>query len=254
MSEHHYFLQIEVAGLGARVALNGCAVVEAWDGAGRIVETHATPWILAGKNRLTVALARLPEGLSDEPPAFAIALHRVHDRGEPWPGSRLCAFQWTENEASVGAELATVLAHSFTADAALGSWDAEHTEPYSEPERQAVLDLTMLLNSALATRDLRRFAELSALKWTEIAMALQRPREELVAEWYEELSALLSEDDFTVSPLAAAELSITTEAGGHLVHVQRSGQRPAILGKAAGKPFALSVTLSKRRGAWRVVR
>jgi hypothetical protein len=254
MSDHHYILQIETAALGALVTLDGCAVLEVLDGAGRVVQTPATPWILPGKNHLAVFLTAVRDGLSDDPPAFAIALHRVHRRGEPWDGSRVCLFQWTENESALGRWPRAAFEHTFTAGAATGSWDADHTAPYTEQDRPAVLQAVAALNDAFAARDARRIAELSALKWTEIALGLDRPRDDVFTTYFEELNDLLLEEDLRLDPLHPNDLTVSTAAAGHLVHVRRPGGAPAVTGTSAGRPFGFSATLSKRRGTWRLVR
>lgn len=256
MADYHHVLRIECGSLRAQVTLNGCAVFEAWDPDGRVIEHRLDPWILEGPNRLEVHLSppgEAPPRDDDGETGFVLVVHRVPDGGDPWDGSAFLRFEWSARELALTPGVWTLaLAHVFCSRVALGSFDFRDARAPAAEDRFALETAVTQVHQAVRARDVRALSALLATKTTEVALGLEMPREQAAADLDEELAGRFAEEDFEVLPLPP--LTFTTSAGGRLAHARTASGDPPIFGRAGGRAFGMSLTLAHRRGAWRVVR
>jgi hypothetical protein len=247
-------LQVELEGHELRYSLriNGMVAFEVHDPWGRALQASIAPWLLEGANRIDVALARLPRREDAEEPEFRIALHAIVGDLSPWTRSLVAEYRYSDNESGLyGEALSPVFSHTFHV-AAPAPWSFLKSQPYRREDLPLVEDVIRRVHTAVERKNAGALSELFREKHTEVALGLEKPRDEVEAAFFEVLGDLWSEDDFAVDRLRA--LAIETSAGGRLVHAGAMGGEPSIVCRGGKRAIGISPTLSRIENHYRIVR
>jgi hypothetical protein len=256
MLEYDYVVRLSCNRLKARVHLNGCSVLEAWDDGARLVEHSLRPWLVDGANRLDVFLGQATTKTEeDEEPVFSLSVFKPLRDQSPLPAHELLRYVWTDNESSLDPSgLRRVFSHTAHLEGSGDPWAWRDAAPLRDEDRPAIEEQITALHRALGARDLPLVLRFFERKLSEVARGVGTPEEGLREELREELSAWFGAPDFELEERSPELLTLETAASGRLVHVRGPEGSPPLRGKAGGLPFALAVTMSRVEGRWVVIR
>ena len=244
-----FVLELQVRGLRVRARLNDIVVFEGLVTERKIVQVKLNPWIIEGRNLITLELA----AAGTNGPSMRLAVLRGEHGKEPGPEGRLASFEW---ERPAGAVLAEVWRTEFNAQAGFGRWAWQDAPegPLSETDQSAIGSLIKAMAAALRSRDAAAIEKLLAVKNTEMPMALGIDAGNYAQGQDAFFGGLFSSSEWIVSSWDSEQLRITPQAGGRLATVTGPRGEPPISGSAGDRRFLLPVTVGRIRGEWRIVR
>lgn len=255
-----YVLEVECSDAVADVRLNGASVLSEPLGASRFLQTKLNPYLIPGGNEIEVVLGRPPPPPHHLPlpppapaPSFRLRAFRA-EWGVEGPDEDLGAFTYAGDPALPEAGRVTVARLPFDAGAAHGRWAFQDARPFDPADRPEIERLVGAAHGALAARDASTFQGLTKTKREELALALDTPAAELAADERAYLQSYFGAPDWDLAPLDPAALVLTPTAGGRLVQVTDAAGRPPLRGTGAGRPLAVSVTVSRLPDGYRIVR
>ena len=256
MTAHPWLVEVDANGVEISVTVNGCAVVESWDGSLRVVDHLLEAWVVEGENLLEARVGARLAAPEDE--AFArVALHRLDPPvTEAHETTRRVGFALTSAEAaSRGSSMETIGTHavfSLAGEVAEGSLD--RGSPYGEGDRAAVEALVTRLHVAFQRRDVEAIGVLLARRTTEVARGLGLDPAAVEDDQRAWLEGLFSADDYTLAPFDVRDIRPPRSLGGRLLHLREPDHRPLLRGRALGVPFGVTLTLGNRQVRWEVLR
>jgi hypothetical protein len=265
MPDIDYTLKLKCATLRADVMVNDCLAFRHAAPWPREAELKLTPWIVLGQNRIEVRvgemseaeLAQIPSG-GDQPSAPELVLggHIVARAvGECLSTNEVLGYRWTEGESPPpGPSRATVFRHRWLVDETFGPWAWETAIPFAPKDRDDVIAAVAQLRTLLVRRDFATLEALLAVKTEELCRAYGLPHEATRREHMELFATAAEADDFELDTWRPESLQLELDARGRLVRVTTQEDRPALLGRANGRPFAYDLAFSNVDGAWLVVR
>lgn len=233
-----YVLETLMAGVQARVALNGVEIVADESAASKTLAQRINPWIIEGENRLAVAL-RLPPPPTPEPgspawlpapaapdsPDFSLRLIGGRFGVEPGPEGDLLRYAWeTSREPLAPRQWRMVLNQGFRPPRTFGRWLWQDA-PAGPPQAAEVADLRAAIGQLMAaaqSRDARTLLQAHQLKFAELARALDDTESLFRDDLTQALDALFAARDYAVRPLDASLLVFEPLAEGRLVRVRRA--------------------------------
>lgn len=252
-----YVLEVESADAVADVRLNGASVFSEPLGASRFLQTKLNPYLVPGDNEIEVVLGRPPPPPPESPPApapsFRVRAFRA-EWGVEGPDEDLGAFTYAGDPPLPERGRVTVARLPFDAGAAHGRWSFQDAHPFDPADRPEIERLVGAAHAALIARDANAFLALTKTKREELARALDTPATELMSDERAYLQTYFAAPDWKAAPLDPAALVLTPTAGGRLVQVTDAAGRPPLRGTGAGRPLAVSVTVSKLADGYHIVR
>jgi len=252
LPDQRHSVQLSSSLLRVVVRLNGCVVHDSHDHGARLLDRSLVPWLVRGQNHLEALLAPLPPR-EDEEPSFSLALHRVERGAGAWDGNLLVAYEWTDNEAALDAyALRRVFAHRFTAHEPHGAAAWSGSPPFAAPDAALCLGVVEALHAALARRDLSTAMAMLRLKHTELSLGLEEAPASIEEAYADLLGGLWEARDARLEPLPSLHVETTGE--GRLAHVRGPNDEPPIVLRGGDRVLALSPTLSRIDGHYRIVR
>jgi hypothetical protein len=252
-----YVLEVESADAVADVRLNGASVFSEPLGAARFLQTKLNPYLVPGDNEIDVVLGRPPPpppgALPKPAPSFRLRAFRA-EWGVEGPDEELGAFTYANEPPLPDQGRVTVAKLPFDAGAAHGRWAFQDARPFDPADRPEIERLLGAAHGALVARDASSFLALTKTKRQELAEALDTPASELMSDERAYLQSYFNAPDWDVAPLDPAALVLTPTAGGRLVQVTDAAGRPPLRGTGAGRPLAVSVTVSHLKDGYHIVR
>lgn len=257
-----YVLDVACEGLVAQVTLNGVDVFNEWEGRARQAQSKLNPYVFEGSNNLELALTPMTDDEGEALPiehAITVKLIAGEHGSEPGPQGVVATFRWDEAAMPVTpGELTGVWGRQFTvpAERAFGRWvwqDAPATPP-GEDDARALVALAGEVHAAMVGRDVAAMLELTALKSTELARALDVPVAEIEDGQRELFGELFGAPGWRVAPFDPSQLAAVPCAGGRMVRVTDPFGGPALAAATDDRPFAFGFLATRYGGRWTIVR
>lgn len=246
--------------LGAVVRVDGMTVFSSVDHRPQVANLLIDPYLVEGSHRVEVCVfpVSIPEDVSDEPHVEVIILRpeRLH---EPTEADYIvsCAYVHGVHKLVDGAPrgaMTTLLDHMFRVPEKFGPWAWERAQRYDANGRVEVLALVQRLGEALRARDLRTVSELLAMRFTEVALGLEKPREDVEGGFFEYMGMVMADDGFEVDVIQPSDMTLVTTHEGRLVTVTDPMGKPPVVVRSAEHCLPFGVTASRIEGKMAIVR
>jgi hypothetical protein len=256
-------LDMDGAGLFARVTFNGVPVAAdtMYERLARAIKLNG--WVVSGPNRLVVELGRLPPRVrqpGDIPltpvgePRFRLRLRSAILGADDESDRVLADYVWNRGTHPLAPAPRQVLSTVVDLQPARAySWT--RGRPVTAPgphDRAGVEELLERMHAALTQKSVAELVRLQELALSEQAEALGEDPREMLGSYVEFLQSRM-ESDWSVEPLQKGALKMEPVADGRALHVT-SGGGPALVTHSTEGSFALDPYVSDVEGRWIIVR
>lgn len=270
-----YVLELLMAGVHARAALNGVEIVADETAASKTLGLRVNPYVVDGENRLAVALrlpppAPVPEAgdtrasasLTPPVPAageadFALRLIGGRFGAEPGPEGVLLKHEWNAARAPLAPRAwRLVFNETFRPPRSFGRWawqDAPAVTPQGA-DAAALRAAVAQLQAAAQARDARALLEAHRLKFAEFGRALDEPEDTFRNDLAEGLDAIFAARDFRVRSLDVDLLVLEPLAEGRLVRVRRPDGGAPVQLSGGGEVLQILPVYTRLPAGWLIAR
>lgn len=235
------------------VLLNGGLVHRDMKGVRAVTQTKLNQWIVAGDNRLEVALAPLHGEVMDPGAKFYLQIIEGEHGREP---AVTYGYRWDPVASPVvGAGLTTVLAVDRPFLASDGPWEWERAQPYTDADRPAIEALVARVHAAFVARDAAALVALTTVRNQEMDRAFGLDPANADAVFLRFYQEQLRPPSFRTDPLDPSTLLLHPRSGGRLVEVTDPAMGPPVRGRddEQESPFPMTVSHLDTTG-WTIVR
>lgn len=250
----YYVLHVEGRRLPAEVLVNEVPVERLDPDGVSTATTQVNMWILPGRNSLRVR-GRATSGTNLEEAGLVVWLRRqqasLDGEGDGRP-ENVARIEWRPSDPRAYFDQSS----DFLAEPAPPSelWKRARPVSLDDDTRDAVTNLALSLEQALARRDRPAIAALLDFKTADIARTVYRSPADARAAQEESLELLLEDRDFVLSRLDPGSINFDLAADGRLVRLSRAGL-PALQGeRSQGGRFLMPLYASLVGGKWVIAR
>lgn len=257
MSGLMYVLEVMCKDIDCQVSLNDVNVLYAIHGPARTSQKKVNPYIIDGKNELSLNLRlrdenSVPEGSS---PEVNITLMSGVQGTEPGSENILSKFTLDIDSFELHDKFEKIWTSSFSSIEPHSKrlWESADSIDLNDKTRRELNDFVQQIILILKNKNLLAFKELLDTKNHELAKSLDISKEKLSTGFDKYLNMLFSDSTWSVEEIGSDDLEFVLSENKKVVSVYAQNGLSPIHASASGRPFKLDVNVAKVDGAWVVI-
>jgi hypothetical protein len=242
--------------VGTELRLNGFSIFAGASGGRQLFVSDVTGFVVEGQNLFEVYAERVepPPELEKDEPFLELRLSAMKHGADRFEQDVFLGCDWTPDTRALAAEGRSKLSeHAFSFEKAPARYRFLEAPELREPARAAQAVVTELVG-ALRAKKLEPLRRLFALRFTELSLAAEVPREETEDALLLPLGELMAESGFEVLAPGLEGLEVVPGFGGRVAHLRARGGRPPVVARVGQRELSIPLSIAEIDGVATIVR